>query len=98
MAEIKQVDFEIVDCSPKAAAAIVERDRPLDTTVGEENSRSKYPFGLLAVGTSLKVPASEIDSDSSLRSAAARYGRSHKKRFKVITHREIGYYEIARID
>ena len=77
--------YEILPSSPKAL-------QESSNNVG----RPKYPWELLEVGQSFKVPHGNVKLGS-LRSQASTVGKQLNKQFRVVDHSEALCYEVALI-
>lgn len=85
--------FPVYPCSPKAAQFVSKE--PDQFGYLSEDKRSKYPFHLLPLGYSFAVPFDE-KVRSSLRLCAWNASKKYGKKFKVLTHRNLGVLEIVR--
>ncbi len=81
--------YQIMESSEKAKSII-------DGTAKGLNAKIHFPFDKLEVGQSFAVSINDVNVNT-LRTYASRYGRDNNSKFAVLTHKEAGLYEVARI-
>lgn len=72
---------EFLDPSPQA----------ISTQGGQFKRKYSFPFDRVPVGKSFAIPKDQIKNVNVLRSMATRFGKSLKRKFRVIDHGENGF-------
>lgn len=88
-------DYELINCSPIAEKRIIDKNSPIESK--RKDLRAKYPLSELEPGLCFTIPIAELKSLPDFRTLVSKYSKKTGMKFTVITHKENGLYEIARI-
>lgn len=95
------MQYTIQHCSPRALQRITTKKSKLKT-FKNYNPLVKYPLDELEIGEAFAIPfANEIERKRLISVLSATCGQKSKvsgKRFACLLHRDLGCYEVARID
>jgi hypothetical protein len=94
------MQFEIFDCSEKMEQYVIDVNW-VEPPYDMDHASSVYPFDTLRYRKSFAVMFTQTN-EGALRKAVTHHNKKYKarnipKRFKMITHRESGCWEVGRI-
>jgi hypothetical protein len=90
-------EYPIMDCSPKALALISNKESLLTGTTEQLGINGKYPFGQLLIGQSFTMRYSEGRTRGCIESCQRAYADRTGKSFRVLSHAQLGLFEVVRL-